>query len=205
MAIHLKSCLYFLETAWHTLKNFQPVLMKVYFRAGLKELAKDSGYRGSTFSSLENNSNFKRTHNFLLQVWEALYWEMFQAYCTTYVSTNISDVLAAARCILSTSISENHPPQQVMKRIRGLIEDTSVHTNLYNSLNNSQNVMTQGSFGRNLWCEIVMHTLAYIGLSRMFLRQYPRRVQHLASTSYWSFYNPWTSTTISIQCWRSWC
>ena len=89
---------------------------------------KASGYQGSTLSSLENNSNFKRTHNFLLQVWEALYREMFQAYCTTYVFTNISDVLAAARCILSTSISENHPPQQVMKRIRGLIEDKSVHT-----------------------------------------------------------------------------
>ena len=113
---HTLKKLLILPGDWHTLKNFQPVLMKVYFHAGLKELAKASGYRGSTLSSLENNSNFKRTHNFLLQVWEALYREMFQAYCTTSVSTNISDVLAAARCILSTSISENHPPQKVMKK-----------------------------------------------------------------------------------------
>ena len=127
---HTLKKLLILPGGWHTLKkNFQPVLMKVYFHAGLKELAKASGYQGSTLSSLENNSNFKRTHNFLLQVWEALYQEMFQAYCTTYVSNNISDVLAAARCILSAS--ENHPPQQVMKRIRGLIEDTSVHTNFW--------------------------------------------------------------------------
>ena len=126
---HTLKKLLILPGDWHTLKNFQPVLMKVYYHAGLKELAKASGYRGSTLSSLENNSNFKRTHNFLLQVWEALYREMFQAYCSTSVSTNISDMLAATRCILSTSITENHPPQQVMKRIRGLIEDTSVHTN----------------------------------------------------------------------------
>ena len=126
---HTLKKLLILPGDWHTLKNFQPVLMKVYFYAGLKELAKASGYRGSTLSSLETNRNFKRTHNFLLQVWEALYREMLRAYCTTSVATNISDVLTAARCILSTSISENHSPQQVMKRIRGLIEDTSVHTN----------------------------------------------------------------------------
>ena len=35
---------------WHILKNFQPILMKVYYAAGLREMAKNSGYHGSTLS-----------------------------------------------------------------------------------------------------------------------------------------------------------
>ena len=30
---------------WHILKNFQPVLMKLYYHAGLKELAQKSGFQ----------------------------------------------------------------------------------------------------------------------------------------------------------------
>ena len=33
---------------WHILKNFQPVLIKAYYHAGLKELAKRSGFRAET-------------------------------------------------------------------------------------------------------------------------------------------------------------
>ena len=58
---------------WHILFNFQKVLLKPYADAGLMSLAKVSGYRAETLKSLMNASNFRRTHLFLLQCFEAFY------------------------------------------------------------------------------------------------------------------------------------
>ena len=55
---------------WHTLKNLQPVLMKVYWHAGLHVLA-SKVHRGATLASLVQCSNFRRTHDFLIIAWEA--------------------------------------------------------------------------------------------------------------------------------------
>ena len=38
---------------WHTLKNSQPVLMKVYYHLGVKELTASCGFRSSTLKPLE--------------------------------------------------------------------------------------------------------------------------------------------------------
>ncbi|CAH1799207.1 unnamed protein product [Owenia fusiformis] len=64
---------------WHALKNYQPVIMKIYWDAGLKEIA-ETTHRGATLTSLAGTSSFRRTHHFLMQVWEALYIYQIQLY-----------------------------------------------------------------------------------------------------------------------------
>ena len=53
--------------------NYQKVLMKIYWDAGLKQIAESSGFRGETLASLKNCSNFTNTSSFFIQVWEALF------------------------------------------------------------------------------------------------------------------------------------
>ena len=57
--------------------------MKIYYHAGLKQLAQVSGYRAETLTALENCSNFSNTHQ-LLQVWQA----MFQSFMVSFGAGN---------------------------------------------------------------------------------------------------------------------
>ena len=69
---------------WHILKNYQEVIMKVYFEAGLKDAAKTIGYTEGVLNSIGSCSKFKRTHLFLLQAWEAT----FRVFLESFVSEN---------------------------------------------------------------------------------------------------------------------
>ena len=65
---------------WHLLMNYQSALMKPYFDAGLKHLAKGAGY---PVSSIQTCGQFKRTHQFLLEVWEGLYRSIMSVFIQT--------------------------------------------------------------------------------------------------------------------------
>lgn len=100
---------------WRTLKNFQETLMKVYYTAGLKEIAEASGYRGTTLTSLEKCSNFKRTHNFLIQVWEAMYRALI---LNSQGSTTLID---SVQSILENAMSTSTNRQALMHNLDELI------------------------------------------------------------------------------------
>ncbi len=74
---------------WHLLFNYQSALIKPYFDAGLKELAQVSGY---PVAAIQNCSEFKRTHCFLMEVWQALYQIMVEKFlqsCAETPDTNL--------------------------------------------------------------------------------------------------------------------
>ena len=55
---------------WHMLRNYQKPLMKAYFDVGLKALARTSGY---PVPANQSSSQFKRSDQFILEAWEAVY------------------------------------------------------------------------------------------------------------------------------------
>lgn len=68
---------------WHVLFNYQKALMKPYADAGLASLGKAAGHRSKTLIFLIQASNFRRMHEFLLQVFEAFYRYFISLYINT--------------------------------------------------------------------------------------------------------------------------
>ena len=75
---------------WHILLNYQKAIMKAYVDSVLMKLAEVTAYRSETLTSLVQCTNFRRTHNFLLQAMEAFY----QFFLSLYIqkkNTNVHD------------------------------------------------------------------------------------------------------------------
>ena len=141
---------------WHTLANFQPVLMKAYYNAGLKEIAMASGFRGETLNSLEKCSHFKRTHNFLLQVWEALYQQMLTAYTK---ATPSSESLTKSLHDLLNKHGESST--EILKHAEQLIN----RSDNYNKFLSFVETCSEQDDTWKFWANFVLHDcVSYIGL-----------------------------------------
>ncbi len=125
MVSHLKQLLIF-PGDWHTLKTYQNVIMKAYFTAGLQEIAKASGYNGMTLQSLQTCGNFKRTHVFILKVWEALYRVQLEAFIQEHNKQSEIDNIYQQ---IKASIASNNDPHDLLERVKS--STIGMATNFY--------------------------------------------------------------------------
>ncbi|XP_038061686.1 uncharacterized protein LOC119732298 [Patiria miniata] len=123
---------------WHILKNFQEVLMKIFWDAGLKDIAKTT-HKSKTLNNLKTCSNFKRTHRFILQVYEAIYIHQLKSFLDFRVdkdSTSCSISNSSLHDTLISTVEQVHIQGDFCNYL-GMEEFISkVHSNLHEFLPN---------------------------------------------------------------------
>ena len=135
--------------------NYQPILSKVYFEPGLKQIAGASGFRAETLTALQKCSHFKHTHHFYMEAWEALYLHMVESFVSK--STDAAEFLQH----LATTMRLFNPKRpedtlkQYHKQIHRLIKQFDGHVAS----------MSKTDSNWSFWGEFVqLNCFAYIAL-----------------------------------------
>ena len=115
---------------WHLLKNFQRVLMKTYFDAGLKHLAQAAGY---PWAAIESCSQFKHTHRFILEVWESLCRVMTEKYLKSSHAPQLTRITAIINTLLQEG--EHHRNSQLFTQLDVVARDQQYHSQFVFYLN----------------------------------------------------------------------
>ena len=103
---------------WHMLKNFQNAIMKPYFEAGLKALAEAAGY---PVASIKSCGQFKRTHQFMLESWEAIFRTMITTFIETVENHNTSLQFIAQEFVSKQTAFDHQAVDDVNKKIEPVI------------------------------------------------------------------------------------
>ena len=138
---------------WHFLKNYQEVLLKVYFDGSLCDLAIASKYQPKSIGT-----NFTRTHHFLLEVWEALFRVLMNFYLSKEAPTSflpdISHMVESSPdCKLQDSVLRNL--KEMLEEIDSKAKDMLMFTDTIAIQNHTL----------QFWCQFLFKDcLAYIAL-----------------------------------------
>ena len=145
---------------WHMLMNYQSALMKAYYDAGLKALAKAAGY---PLAAIQSSSQFKRSHNFILEAWEAIYKVMLKCHMEAR-DTEISTRPSLLEDIASNlqSLSETDVPCEFNKTLLTLAATTG---NYFNNFRSFIQMLARTDDTWRFWTQFVFQdAMAYIGL-----------------------------------------
>ena len=149
---------------WHILFNYQKVLMKAFSDAGLIELAKEAGHCAETLTGLIQCSNFRRTHNFLLQTHEALYIFFLQLYKEKQTQARREDITSLLQELIKKFLDITS--DDMIGKFRDAAEnvftkspfDFAGFTSFMDDLSRKQSTI-------QFWYQFLMKdSLAYIGL-----------------------------------------
>ena len=134
------------------LANYQKALMKPYFNAGLKDLAKSAGY---PTTAIQACSQFKRTHWFIMEAWEALFQVMLQLYLEGANHDPIAETLKQHLLL-------DHPPHSLETMITTLqMSQTGEYQHFHEFLQKK----SKDSENWEFWTQFVLRDgLAYVGM-----------------------------------------
>ena len=155
---HSKSCM---------LMNYQAAMMKPYYDAGLKSMAEVAGY---PVSAIQNCSQFKRTHHFILEAWEAVYRAMLTKYMDTQLPDTESNTGTSIQEIISKELQALHQTRDMDSSFRERFNKTILKINsLTESIYDSFNLFLQDMCTRDdtwkLWVQFILtDAMAYVTL-----------------------------------------
>ena len=161
---------------WHVCKNYQKVLMKIYWHAGLKNMAEKAGNKTKVLNSLEKCGNFQRTHNFLIQSFHAVLRCQIDAFYESLsadTDKNHLDYLQTLSSKIEKIGEEKSPGEQKSSNeqiaafieIQEFISDSPNGDDLHKKFNSFCDSMGEQDDTWHFWREFVTKSmLPYLGL-----------------------------------------
>ena len=153
---------------WHILLNYQKALMKAYAGAGLTKLGEITQHRSETLTSLIQCTNFRRTHNFLVQTIEAFYCFFLSLYMNTSPNspgtTTVSDIQRVLTDLVTkcNSVSGDDELDTLRSEIQRSISVTGL---CFEEFHKFMEVLSQKQDTIRFWYQFVStDMMAYFGL-----------------------------------------
>lgn len=148
---------------WHILLNYQKALMKAYADAGLTSLGEVTQHRSETLTSLIQCSNFRRTHNFLLQSFEAFYHFFLSLYIKSRHATE-EDIHSVLRELASefASLNGDTDLDSFRSKVQSRISESNLCFDLFHTYMES---LSRNQDTIRFWFQFVtVDIMAYLGL-----------------------------------------